>query len=295
MKEAYLKVGKIHQEICTKAKPLVTVGTTYLELAKQIEQMIRDTNASLAFPVNIQPNNEVHYTPIPNDMRKIEEGDTIKVDIGLHIDGYIADGAFTVSFNKDYDDMVIFTEKILAETLKDLKPGMKISEIGKRLDEQMKGSEYKIIKNLMGHQLHQGELHGNKSVKVYEERTNDNTMDPGDAFAVEIFVTDGDGMMKAANSSTIYAMKDNLVPTRDTNTRKLAQIIFDKRGTFPFSERYVTDHLKYSKMDFFKLKQSGNIISYPLLLERKGSKIVQFEDVIYVDNDDVIITTKQNI
>ncbi len=292
-KESYLKAGKIHQDICEKIKPKVKVGATFLELAKEVEQMVQEANASLAFPVNIQPNNEVHYSPLPNDTRFINEGDIVKVDIGIHIDGYIADGAFTVSFNKDYDDMVTFTDSILTKTLTGLKPGMKVSEIGKRLDEHMKGSKYKIIRNLMGHQLKQWDLHSTKSVPVYEDKNNPNTMEPGDAFAIEIFITDGNGLIKSSPKSFIYSVKQPLKAVRDPKVRKLCQEILEKRKSFPFTERYVVEHLGYSKIDFFNLKRSGNIHSYPLLLEKKGSKVAQSEHVIFIDEKEIILTTKQ--
>jgi methionyl aminopeptidase len=290
-REIYLRVGNIHKEVCRKIKPLFKVGVSYLELVRKIEKIIMEYDVSLAFPVNIQPNNEVHYTPIPGDTRMINEGDVIKVDIGLHIEGYIADGAFTVSFNKDYDEMVLFTENLLKDAISGLKPGVKISEIGRRLDEGIKNSDYRLIKNLMGHQIDKWELHSRKSVMVYET-DNDNVLEAGEAYAVEIFVTDGVGMIKSSPNALIYALKKKLSPVRDLKVRKMCQQIQEKRRCFPFGERYITEHLGYSKMDFFNLKKSGNLVEYPILLEVPNSKIAQFEDVIYVDEDKVIVTTK---
>ena len=291
-KETYIKVGKIHAEVCNKTKPLVKAGISILELTKKIESFIQEyPEVSLSFPVNIQLNNEVHYTAVVDDKRMISNGDLIKVDIGLHIDGYIADGAFTVSLNKDYDDMVEFTEKALKKAISDLKPGMKLSVIGERLDEVIKDSKYKLIRNLMGHQLNQWELHSKKSILVHGN-SSDNKLEPGEAYAVEIFVTDGLGMIKSSQNAYIYALAKYLSPIRDQRIRNLYKKIFDKRRCFPFSERYILEYLKISKLDFFSLKKSGNIVEYPLLLELPNSKIAQFEDVIYVDNDKVIIPTK---
>lgn len=293
-KECYLRAGLIHEEVCEKIKPFVKPGVSFLELARKIESAIAEyPEASLAFPVNIQVNNEVHYSPLPDDTRTVAKDDVVKVDVGVHVNGYIADGAFSVSFHSEYKEMVSFTEEVLKKTLSGLKPGMKVSEIGRRLDEQMQGSEYKIIKNLMGHQVQQWDLHSAKSVAVYEDKNYSAVMEPGEAFAIEIFITDGDGFIHSSPKATIYAMKQMLMPVRDQKIKKLCKQIHEKRKTFPFSERYVVEHLGYSKIDFFNLKNSGNIMSYPLLVERQGSKIAQFEDVIYIDKNDVIITTKQ--
>ena len=90
----------------------------------------------------------------------------------------------------------------------------------------------------------------------------------------------------------IYALKNNITPMRDIKLRQLCKTINEKRRHLPFTERYVVEHLKYSKLDFLNLKRSGNIMEYPILLEVPGSKIAQSEDVIYVDEKEVIITTK---
>lgn len=291
-KEAYIRAGKIHHEVLERSKKLIKPGASLLAIAQAIEKDIASyPEASLAFPVNLQLNNEVHYSPLPNDTRTITKEDIIKVDIGVHVEGYVADGAYTIAVNKDFEEMVNFTEKILKEALEGLKPGMKISEIGKRLDESMKNSKYKIIKNLMGHQVQQWDLHSKKSVLVYEADSQ-NTFEAGEAFAVEIFVTDGAGFIKSSPNAVIYALKKTLIPMRDTKLRELCKVIYEKRRNLPFTERYIVEHLKYSKLDFLNLKRSGNITEYPILLELAGSKVAQFEDTIYVNEDKIIITTK---
>jgi len=291
-KEAYLRAGKIHHEVVERSRALIKPGASFLEIARKIEGYIMEyPEASLAFPVNLQVNNEVHYSPVPNDTRILSKEDIIKVDVGVHVNGYIADGAYTIALNKGYQDMVDFTRDVLQKTLTGLKPGMKVSEIGRRLDMHMAGSKYKIIKNLMGHQVQQWDLHSTKSVFVYEN-DSPHIMEPGDAFAIEIFITDGTGFIKSSPNAVIYALKRKLTPVRDMKIRTLLKTIEEKRKHLPFTERYVVEHLKYSKIDFFNLKKSGNLNEYPILLETPGSKIAQFEDIIYIDEDKVIITTK---
>tara|TARA_Y100000310_G_scaffold345695_1_gene468411 strand:+ start:473 stop:1363 length:891 start_codon:yes stop_codon:yes gene_type:complete len=291
-KESYLKAGRIHHEICEKARAIVKPGAKYIDIARQIEEWIQEAGASLAFPVNLQVNNQVHYSPIPNDPNILKDDDLIKVDIGIHLDGYIADGAFTLTFDKDYQDLVDFTEKALKNAITGLKPGMPLSEIGKRLDESLKDSKYKIVRNLMGHQVQQYNLHGDKSVLVYENKENKNILEVGEAFAIEIFITDGDGWIRAAPEVTIYSVSNPNAPSRNPRVKKLIKEIWKKRKSFPFSERYVVEHLGYSKVDFFLLLKTDALHQYQVLVEKPGTKVAQFEDVIYVDENEVIITTK---
>jgi methionyl aminopeptidase len=291
-KECYLEAGRIHYEVCQKARSIVKPGAKYIEIARQIEAWIQESGASLAFPVNLQVNNLVHYSPIPDDPLTILEDDLIKVDVGVHVNGYVADGAFTLTFDPSYQDMVDFTRKTLAYALKDLKPGMPLSEIGRKLDECMKDSKYKIIRNLMGHQLNHYHLHSHKSVLVYENKENKNKMEVGDAFAVEIFITDGEGWIRSAPEVTIYSVDNPNAPVRNPRVKKLLKTIWGKRKSFPFSERYVIEHLKFSKVDFYLLLKTNALHQYQILIEKPGSKIAQFEDVIYIDENEVILTTQ---
>jgi len=191
--------------------------------------------------------------------------------------------------------MVDFTEETLMKAITGLKPGMPLSEIGRRLDECLEGSKYKIIRNLMGHQVQQYDLHSKKSVLVYENTENKNTMEPGEAFAIEIFITDGEGWIRSSSTSTIFSLMHETAPVRDTKVRKMLKEIAERRGQLPFSERYITEHLGYSKIDFFNARRSGNLREYQILVEKPGSKVAQFEHIIYVDDDEVIITTKHKV
>lgn len=295
-KECYIRAGNIHSEVCKKIYHEIKHGQSLLSIAQKIESLIQAyPKTSLAFPVNLQLNNIVHYSPTPDDATIVQEGDILKVDIGIHVNGFIADGAFTLSFNKDYDEMVEFTKDTLQISLKGLKPGMKVSEIGRRLDECLKGSKHKIIKNLMGHQVQQWELHSTKSVPVYEISTNQNILSLGEAFAIEIFITDGDGWIRSSDKSVIFAIKDPNILVRDPTIRRIVKDIYDRRRSLPFTERYIIDHLKYSKLNFFQLRKSGVLYEYPILVENEKSKVAQFEDVIYVDEKEVIITTQPQV
>lgn len=295
-KEAYLAAGKIHYEVLQRAKGLLKPGVLYVAIARQIEEWILEKGASLAFPVNIQVNNLVHYAPIIDDPSVLKGDDLVKLDIGVHVEGYIADGALSVSFDPRYQDMVNFTRDTLRKALVGLRPGMPISEIGRRLDACMKESPYKIVRNLMGHQLNQWDLHSKKSVLVYENAQSPHLLEPGEAFAVEIFITDGDGWIRAAPEVTIYAVKNPKAPCRNPRVKALILDIWKRRRSFPFSERYVLEHLGCSRLDFFQLRKTDALQEYQVLVEKQGSKVAQFEDVIYVDDDAVLVTTQpQNI
>ena len=95
--ELWKKAGKITSEAREYGKTLLKEGANLLEIANKIESLIEKKGGKIAFPVQLSKNNiAAHYTPLPNDETILEEGDVIKLDLGVHIEGCIGDSALTI-------------------------------------------------------------------------------------------------------------------------------------------------------------------------------------------------------
>ena len=98
--ELYIRAGKIACIVRKDAEKYVRPGLKLIDVANFIEQKIVELGGQPAFPVNISIDSiAAHYTPVPNDNTTINYGSIIKIDIGVHIDGYIADTATTISLS----------------------------------------------------------------------------------------------------------------------------------------------------------------------------------------------------
>ena len=97
--EKYRKAGSILSKVQKKARKDAVSGKKLLDIALGIEKSIKEVGegkAGLAFPVNLSLNEAAaHYTPSIGDETVFEEKDLLKVDIGVHVDGYIADSSFS--------------------------------------------------------------------------------------------------------------------------------------------------------------------------------------------------------
>src|SRR5262245_54579023 len=98
--ECYRKAGKIASEQREKARRRYYVGNTLLQICESIEEEIKSKGALPAFPVNVSLNDiAAHYTAEPNDETIVKENDMLKIDIGVHVEGYIADTAVSVCYD----------------------------------------------------------------------------------------------------------------------------------------------------------------------------------------------------
>ena len=96
--DKYRRAGKIANEAREFGRKLIVEDVTLLEVATRIEDLIVKRGGRVAFPVNIAIDDvAAHFTPRHNDTKLIfQRGNVVKLDVGAHIDGYIADTAVTV-------------------------------------------------------------------------------------------------------------------------------------------------------------------------------------------------------
>ena len=88
--EKYLKAGRIAREAIKLSLNLVDEGVPLIEIAEKIESLIKSYGGEPAFPVNISQNRvAAHYSPGIEDKGVILKGALVKVDVGVHVDGYI--------------------------------------------------------------------------------------------------------------------------------------------------------------------------------------------------------------
>ncbi len=94
--EKYVKAGKIAAEVCRDVRAMLKPGVKLIDVAEFAENEARRLGGEPAFPINISINEmAAHYTPQFNDAKTIGGNDLVKIDVGVHVDGYIGDTAFT--------------------------------------------------------------------------------------------------------------------------------------------------------------------------------------------------------
>src|SRR5512136_1352046 len=121
--EKYRKAGRILTEVLAEAGPRVELGASLLDLANFVEDAIRSKGALPAFPCNISlDRNAAHYTPSPKDAACFAEN-MVKLDVGVHVDGYIADAAITIDLS-GHDKLVEASQAALEAALEIIGPGV---------------------------------------------------------------------------------------------------------------------------------------------------------------------------
>ncbi len=285
--EKYIEAGAIASRILRQGAQDIRIGESYLDLVESIESRVLEEGAFLAFPLNLSINEDAaHDTASPADTRVFEKGNVAKLDLGVHIDGYIADTATTVDLGSN-SLLLAASEQALEAAIKTVRPGSTAGELGAAVQHEIESRGYRPISNLTGHGLDRYVLHraptipnvGNNGGIVLEE---------GMVFAIEPFATTGSGHVGEKTRMEIYSQISQK-PVRIPAARAILETVKDRHG-LPFSRRW----LKERKQDLAlpTLVRSHTLHAYPVLSDIPGSLVSQHEHTVIVTADGCVVTTR---
>jgi len=295
--DAYLKAGEIAKEVKKFAKSIIKPGMLLIDIAEAIDNKIIELGGFPAFPVNLSLNEiAAHYTPTPGDTTKAEG--ILKVDIGVAVDGFIADTAFSVDLTKDgeFGNMIELNKKLLENATKVVKSGMEIREVGDACQNTLEkwnkehDSKFSIIKTLSGHTLGNGTIHAGLTISNY--RNENKTKLDDMAFAIEPFVTTGVGDIYEGAPGGIYVLQNN-DQVRDRDARELLNFIKETFESLPFCERWLdAEEFKKIKFSLAMMVKQGILHHYPMLIEKSKKPVSQFENTFIIRDGKVVRTTE---
>ncbi|MFX1391585.1 MAG: type II methionyl aminopeptidase [Promethearchaeota archaeon] len=285
------KAGEIAQEVKKYIKPKIKGGTSVYQLIDDAETKIVELGGLCAFPVNLCLNNiAAHYTsPIKDDGLKIEEGDVIKIDLGVHIQGYIVDTAFTVNLSQDknLENIVQATDVALDAAKMMAKPKTNTRDLGKKIEDIVKGFNYNPIRELGGHQIEKWTVHGKKQLPELGSQGGD-AMEEGDVFSIEIFASTGEGSVHNTQNSYIYEINpySGRVPLRRKTSKQILGFVNKNYKTLPFAERWLAKEFRLGvAFGLQELVQQGKLQAHYVLSEKKGVYVAQSEETIIITEE----------
>ena len=137
---------EILRETREEMRSYVKENMLVIDVCEKVEGLIRAKGGKPAFPCNVSINEvAAHYTSPPNDTSRIPEGSTVKVDLGVHVDGYVTDTAFTACFNPEGRSMVNTAELALKTAIENIHGDMALGKIGSLIETTIKNRGFKPI------------------------------------------------------------------------------------------------------------------------------------------------------
>ena len=290
--ENWKKAGRITAQIREFGKEQIKIGASLLKVTEKIEDEIYKLNAKPAFPVQISVNDiAAHYNPGNNDLYIFKTGDLVKLDVGVHVNGCIGDSAISVNLNDKNNKILIdAAEYALKEAIKIVKPGTRLGEIGKVIEDCIKEMGFNPVRNLSGHEIKKYEEHAGLTIPNFDNKDKTELRE-GQIIAIEPFATTGIGLIEEKGDSEIYkAVKQK--NTRDAIARDiLMKILVEYRG-LPFAKRWLIKMFPDFKVNYaLRLLERDEILyRYNQLVEKSNGLVSQAEHTLLVQDRPIILT-----
>lgn len=285
-----VEAGRVAKRVLGKCSSLVKQDAGILDIAEKVEGMIVDADVGIAFPVNISIDDiSAHDTARINDGRVLEKGMVVKVDVGVHVNGIIADTARTFEVgSSEHRSIISLVEECALKGVMKIKPGSRIRDVGREIDGIIEGSGFNVVENLVGHGLGLFNVHCEPSIQNFDGR-NSGIFKSGELVAVEPYLTYGKGFCVNSPSCEIFSL-ERVKPVRVFKAREILEWIKKERTTLPFCKRWLSSY--GSQLDFLLnlLVKEGVLHPYPVLREISGEKVAQAEHTVLI-KDNPIVTT----
>lgn len=290
--ECLRKAGKIASRCREWARENIRPGVEIRTILETIEAMIREEGAAPGFPAQSSRNDvAAHYCSSPEDKTTYEEGDCVKVDLGVHVDGYITDTATTVDLSSDgrWGELIQSSSNALAAAIASIEDGVPVGELGAAIERTITAAGYEPVRNLTGHGLARWKVHTPPQIPNYGERGG-GRLKTGMLFAIEPFASTGRGYIREQGKSEVFMMVRPPKKAKGLNRDILREI--DSWRGLPIARRYFNAFDRTEVEDVIsKLTKQGSMLRFPPLVEDSGIMVAQTEHSIYLGPDGVEILT----
>lgn len=154
------RAGRLVAQAHALVAEMIRPGVTTRELDEAVEALIRKAGGIPTFkgyhgyPASIctsVDNEVIHGIPGP---RRLEEGQIVSVDIGVTLDGFVGDGAWTYPVGQvtpEVRRLLETTEEALYRGIEAARPGNRISDIGHAVQTFVESRGYSVVRDFVGH------------------------------------------------------------------------------------------------------------------------------------------------
>lgn len=181
-----------------KMKDYARPGISTKELDDYGQQLLDEFGArsapslSYGFPgcTCISVNNEFCHG-IPSANKILNEGDLVNIDVSAELNGFWSDNGASFVLGRDlcgHEKLVDASTNILHKAIRQIRGGVRISDIGFLIETEAKKTGYKVIKNLTGHGIGRKLHEPPHEIANYRDKMNHNRFKKNSVVAIETFI-----------------------------------------------------------------------------------------------------------
>ncbi|XP_034657610.1 proliferation-associated protein 2G4 [Drosophila subobscura] len=288
------------REICTQGDNLLTEETG------KVYKKEKDLKKGIAFPTCLSVNNCVcHFSPAKNDPdHTLKAGDVVKIDLGAHIDGFIAVAAHTIVVDASADqkisgrhaDVILAAYWSVQAALRLLKSGANNYAITDAVQQISESYKCKPIEGMLSHELKQFKIDGEKTIiqnpsEAQRKEHEKCTFDTYEVYAIDVIVSSGEGVGREKDTKvSIYKKSEENYMLKLKASRALLAEVKTKYGNMPFNIRSFEEETK-ARMGVVECVSHKMIEPFQVLYEKPTEVVAQFKHTILLMPNGVNLVT----
>lgn len=278
-----------------------------LEETEKVFKKEKNMKKGSAFPTCISCNNCIcHFSPLRSDKDYlIKDGDLVKIDLGCHIDGFIAVAAhtFVVGATKENKvtgrkaDVILAAYNAAEAALRHLKPGSNNYQITETIDKVADSYKCKPVEGMLSYQLEKDIIDGKKHIiqnpseQQKKEGCEKCEFNVHEVYALDVLVSTGEGKPKEHDTrTTVYKKKDLIYQLKMKTSREFFSVAEKRFGMMPFTLRSFDQEGK-ARMGVIECTKHDLMEPYPVYYEKEGDFVAEFKfTVLVMPNNTMKIT-----
>lgn len=287
------RAGQIASKVRNAGAARIVPGARLRDVCEGVEEEIRRLGGAPAFPVQTSVNHvAAHYCPSPEDESTYKEGDLAKLDVGVHVNGYVVDTAVTVNVGDRPENraFVLAASEALEAAIQAARVGVEIREVSAVIQKILLSHGLRPVKSLCGHGVGQWTVHCPPPIPNSPD-DSEGRLPLHAVLAIEPFATDGEGYVKTLGEPEVFRL-----PTGASTPKVTHEEILDKIESFrglPFARRQLTEWPRTAiEATLSALRKAGCLQTYPPLAEQGGNRVAQAEHTVFVGESGVEVLTR---
>lgn len=275
--------GASVRELCTMGDKLL------LEETVKVFKKEKELKKGIAFPTCLSVNNCIcHFSPLESDTDVVlKDGDVVKIDLGAHVDGFIAAVAHTVVVGSSkitgrQADALLAAHYASEAALRLMKPGTENHAVTNIVQTIAESYKCKPIEGMLSHQLKQFEIDGEKSIiqnpnEIQRKEHEKSSFELHEVYAIDVLVSTGEGVGREMETrTTVFKKSNETYMLKMKASRALFTEVSSKCGTMPFSLRNLEDEKK-ARMGVVECVSHKLLEPFHVLYEKPSEVVVQFK------------------
>eukprot|EP01112_Ceratiomyxa_fruticulosa_P015342 TRINITY_DN4498_c0_g4_i1.p1 TRINITY_DN4498_c0_g4~~TRINITY_DN4498_c0_g4_i1.p1 ORF type:complete len:393 (-),score=99.99 TRINITY_DN4498_c0_g4_i1:313-1491(-) len=304
VKKHYKTAGKIVQNTLQQLISEIAPGKKVVDLCALGDKLIGDQTLKkkkddiekgVAFPTCISINHCAgHYSPLSGDKLAIQEGDLVKIDLGVHIGGFIVVGAHTIAVSAPdapttgrKADVVCAAYFALEAALRLIKPGNTNSQVTEAINKIAEQFHVSPVEGVLSHSLSKYVIDGQRVISNklnVEHQVEEFEFEENEVYGIDVVMSTGNGHLRETDlRPTVYKRNVDVNYLLKMKTSKYVLNEINKKcPTLPFTLRALDE--RQARLGITECLSHNLVIPYPMLYEKPSEFVAQFKTTVFVTN-----------